>query len=98
MKRSGVRKLSTRGRAIGIDSSSTNAPTTPPIIEAMNEAESARAASPRWASGWPSMIVACEEADPGIPKDRKSVVEGKSGSVRVDLGGGRIIKKKTKLK
>src|SRR3546814_11650927 len=25
--------------------------------------------------------------------DRKSVVEGKSGSVRVDLGGGRIIKK-----
>src|SRR3546814_17120395 len=27
-------------------------------------------------------------------KDRKSVVEGKSGSVRVDLGGRRIIKKK----
>src|SRR3546814_11614318 len=27
--------------------------------------------------------------------DRKSVVEGKSVSVRVDLGGGRIIKKKT---
>src|SRR3546814_19013380 len=27
-------------------------------------------------------------------KDRKSVVEGKSVSVRVDLGGGRIIKKK----
>src|SRR3546814_17959701 len=26
--------------------------------------------------------------------DRKSVVSGKSGSVRVDLGGGRIIKKK----
>src|SRR3546814_17159547 len=26
--------------------------------------------------------------------DRKSVVEGKSGSVRVDLGGRRIIKKK----
>src|SRR3546814_12640159 len=30
--------------------------------------------------------------------DRKSVVEGKSGSVRVDPGGGRIIKKKTKKK
>src|SRR3546814_17261203 len=32
----------------------------------------------------------------GKPKDldRKSVVEGKSVSVRVDLGGGRIIKKK----
>src|SRR3546814_18769320 len=27
-------------------------------------------------------------------EDRKSVVEGKSGSVRVDLGGRRIIKKK----
>src|SRR3546814_17833272 len=26
--------------------------------------------------------------------DRKSVVEGKSGAARVDLGGGRIIKKK----
>src|SRR3546814_11783781 len=28
------------------------------------------------------------------PGDRKSVVSGKSVSVRVDLGGGRIIKKK----
>src|SRR3546814_13085803 len=31
-----------------------------------------------------------------MPKDRKSVVEGKSVSVRVDLGGRRIIKKKKK--
>src|SRR3546814_19522931 len=30
--------------------------------------------------------------------DRKSVVSGKSVSVRVDLGGRRIIKKKTPLK
>src|SRR3546814_14276424 len=30
------------------------------------------------------------------PTDRKSVVEGKSVSVRVDLGGRRIIKKKQK--
>src|SRR3546814_7537373 len=30
----------------------------------------------------------------GPPVDRKSVVEGKSVSVRVDLGGRRIIKKK----
>src|SRR3546814_18930782 len=29
-------------------------------------------------------------------RDRKSVVKGKSVSVRVDLGGGRIIKKKNK--
>src|SRR3546814_13907148 len=31
-------------------------------------------------------------------RDRKSVVEGKSVSVRVDLGGGRIMKKKKKKK
>src|SRR3546814_20015869 len=30
-------------------------------------------------------------------KDRQGVVEGKSGSERVDLGGGRIIKKKTRM-
>src|SRR3546814_193711 len=30
-------------------------------------------------------------------RDRKSVVEGKSVSVRVDLGGGRIIKKKNTI-
>src|SRR3546814_12203220 len=30
--------------------------------------------------------------------DRKSVVSGKSVSVRVDLGGGRILKKKTYVK
>src|SRR3546814_15213079 len=30
------------------------------------------------------------------PADRKSVVEGKSVSVRVDYGGGRILKKKNK--
>src|SRR3546814_19820892 len=33
-----------------------------------------------------------EESD--VAEDRKSVVEGKSVSVRVDLGGRRIIKKK----
>src|SRR3546814_19243063 len=31
-------------------------------------------------------------------QDRKSVVEGKSVSVRVDIGGRRIIKKKTTVK
>src|SRR3546814_19418109 len=30
----------------------------------------------------------------GVERDRKSVVEGKSVSVRVDLGGRRIVKKK----
>src|SRR3546814_11853872 len=33
-------------------------------------------------------------ADAGRGQDRKSVGEGKSGSVRVDLGGRRTIKKK----
>src|SRR3546814_13331453 len=33
----------------------------------------------------------------GERKDRKSVVSGKSVSVRVDLGGRRIIKKKIKV-
>src|SRR3546814_16989563 len=32
----------------------------------------------------------------GVMPDRKSVVKGKSGSVRVDLGGRRSIKKKKK--
>src|SRR3546814_19455749 len=32
------------------------------------------------------------------PQDRKSVVKGKSVQVRVELGGGRIIKKKKKNK
>src|SRR3546814_18897805 len=36
------------------------------------------------------------DADSGVG-DRKSVVEGKSVSVRVDLGGRRIIKKKKTL-
>src|SRR3546814_12919946 len=31
-----------------------------------------------------------------VGRDRKRVVSGKSGSVRVDLGGGRISKKKKK--
>src|SRR3546814_11711338 len=33
-----------------------------------------------------------------LPLDRKSVVEGKGVAVRVDLGGRRIIKKKTQRK
>src|SRR3546814_17664065 len=36
--------------------------------------------------------------EPSRQPDRKSVVEGKSVSVRVDLGGRRIIKKKKKEK
>src|SRR3546814_18830744 len=45
------------------------------------------------ASGWITGQVIT--ADGGLGRDRKSVVEGQSVSVRVDLGGRRIIKKKT---
>src|SRR3546814_18158629 len=37
-------------------------------------------------------------ADLGLETDRKSVVEGKSVAVRVDLGGSRISEKKNKTK
>src|SRR3546814_11555808 len=40
-----------------------------------------------------ALLEACRDA--GI--DRKSGVEGKSGSVRLDLGGRRILKKKMKM-
>src|SRR3546814_9429298 len=40
--------------------------------------------------------VAFQAKRPGDPEDRKSVVSGKSVSVRVDLGGCRTIKKKKK--
>src|SRR3546814_17272484 len=33
-----------------------------------------------------------------LPQERKRVVLGKSVSVRVDIGGGRIIKKKIRIK
>src|SRR3546814_20502803 len=39
--------------------------------------------------GGPSLVVF-----PHLPRDRKRVVSGQSVSVRVDLGGRRIIKKK----
>src|SRR3546814_11157175 len=48
--------------------------------------------------GKPVMILMVTAMGKGVDfmegSERKSVVEGKSGSVRVDLGGRRIIKKK----
>src|SRR3546814_11774915 len=44
-----------------------------------------------------SMLNAWRESADTWLEDRKSVVEGKSVSVRVDLGGRRIIKKKNKI-
>src|SRR3546814_8522479 len=60
---------------------------TDPLVE---EAEGNMIPTVRIAKpvGWPDGAV------PAAAEDRKSVVEGKSVSVRVDLGGRRIIKKK----
>src|SRR3546814_13086847 len=51
-----------------------------------------------WTMGMEKRIKPRNNVDfvgPYEPTDRKSVVSGKSVSVRVDLGGRRIIKKKT---
>src|SRR3546814_14312195 len=47
-----------------------------------------------------TIVIGATTAAKALPKhaDRKSVVEGKSVSVRVDLGGCRIIKKKKNKK
>src|SRR3546814_18617986 len=50
---------------------------------------------PGMAASWQIDISACNPLIEIISRDRKSVVEGKSVSVRVDIGGRRIIKKKT---
>src|SRR3546814_15499671 len=56
-----------------------------------------RALTSQWLPGRPDIQAVLEQQ--GIADKRKgarkSVVQGKSGSVRVDLGGGRILKKKT---
>lgn len=46
---------------------STAAPNRPPIIEAKKAAPRARAASPRFAIGKPSITVTWPEAEPAIP-------------------------------
>src|SRR3546814_16135617 len=40
----------------------------------------------------------CDRETVGAVRDRKSIGEGKSCSVRLDLGGGSIIKKKKQIK
>src|SRR3546814_11083286 len=48
-------------------------------------------------TAWPAMHAAVTDrggADPGAPRDGKSVVEGQGGEERVEMGGRRIIKNK----
>src|SRR3546814_20861637 len=53
-------------------------------------------AEPKTKRPFPPSAIASSVMSPiGSARDRKSVVQGKSVSVRVDLGGRRIIKKKT---
>src|SRR3546814_15904066 len=47
----------------------------------------------KWGRRW----ITCDTSRVAVTFDRKSVVSGKSVSVRVDLGGRRIIKKKKKI-
>src|SRR3546814_18779136 len=62
-----------------------------PIAFAMDQAatELGLASKIRWGGAWDRVLSAF-----GGSIDRKSVVSGKSVSVRVDLGGRRLIKKK----
>src|SRR3546814_16949861 len=63
-------------------------------------AETARKSAPAATSGpqFSTVIPPMATQGASIRPDRKSVVSGKSVSVRVDLGGRRIIKKKKKPK
>src|SRR3546814_13381267 len=63
----------------------------PPVTSAAPHNRPATSAVPAGRS--PRAIRIAPRAIPSS-KDRKSVVQGKSVSVRVDLGGSRIIKKK----
>src|SRR3546814_13809069 len=65
-------------------------------VTAVALASAALASSPAAAQNRQQKALAA--GDYGTIKDRKSVVSGKSVSVRVDLGGRRILKKKQQLK
>ncbi len=64
---SGRPKASTRGRAIRMKNVRIAAPNRPPKSDEAKAADSARAASPFFASGNPSSTVAWLADEPGIP-------------------------------
>ncbi len=67
MKNSGDPKESTRGRTMGTAIASIKAPKMEPISAAIRTAPRARPASPFFAIGWPSTMVAAVVGSPGMP-------------------------------
>src|SRR3546814_11939339 len=95
---SGVKKLFTATRKIG-----SAEPVAAGETGGRHPARGAERDTPRRQIGFGSRAAAVDAHRPGQPlgeddADRKSVEKGKSVSVRVDLGGRRIIKKKIKTR
>jgi hypothetical protein len=64
----GVPIANINGCRMGILTASKQAPKTPPSTEDVNAAPKARLASPFFAIGWPSRMVAAEPTVPGTPR------------------------------
>src|SRR3546814_16208829 len=82
-----VREFAAAGRGLR-----PHLPSRLPLLGAQGYAGGQDAAAPRGAAQG-----ACRPPAGGRRADRKSVVSGKGVSVRVDLGGRRIIKQKNKV-
>ncbi len=67
MKNSGERMDNTSGRTTGIARARAKAPNTAPTSELVRAAPRARPASPFFAMGWPSTMVAAVMPSPGMP-------------------------------
>src|SRR3546814_12180686 len=83
-------RCSARRGALAPRRRGTPPPRGDPAASAAPRARAGRGRSRPRPRGW--------TAGPPARRDRKSVVQGKSVSVRLDLGGRRIIKKKNKPK
>src|SRR3546814_15822820 len=68
----------------------------PLVLAAASLQESLTAAADAWAAKGHARPVLSFAGSSALARDRKSVVSGKSVSVRVDLGGRRSLKKKNK--
>src|SRR3546814_20567813 len=83
---------------LGSPRSTCSAMASPPLSRISLATASAPSRLISATTTWPpsdvSLRAVAKPMPPAPPVDRKSVVEGTSVSVRVDLGGRRIIKKK----